>query len=172
MNKYLTPFKNVDLVIGIQDVDVQIRGLKALENETKNLIENQKAIIKKKQIHFFENLSRKNQENIVEEKWKLRVPISSTIHSKFYLLKNDMETRLIFGSVNLSFQAFSNKRNQFENIVIFDNSPLFSQFEEYFNEITLTCTDFITKAIRKKAKSKIKVLDENNDEKKEEKFSV
>lgn len=172
LNKYLTPFKSVDLVIGIQDVDVQIRGLKALENETKNLIENQKAIIKKKQIRFFENLSRKNQENIVDEKWKLRVPISSTIHSKFYLLKNDMETRLIFGSANLSFQAFSNKRNQFENIVIFDNSPLFTQFEEYFNEITLTCTDFITKAIRKKAKSKIKVLDENNDEKQEEKFSV
>ena len=172
LNKYLTPFKSVDLVIGIQDVDVQIRGLKALENETKNLIESQKAIIKKKQIYFFENLSRKNQENIVDEKWKLRVPISSTIHSKFYLLKNDMETRLIFGSANLSFQAFSNKRNQFENIVIFDNSPLFTQFEEYFNEITLTCTDFITKAIRKKAKSKIKVLDENNDEKQEEKFSV
>ena len=172
LNKYLTPFKSVDLVIGIQDVDVQVRGLKALENETKNLIESQKAIIKKKQIHFFENLSRENQENIVDEKWKLRVPISSTIHSKFYLLKNDMETRLIFGSANLSFQAFSNKRNQFENIVIFDNSPLFSQFEEYFNEITLTCTDFITKAIKKRAKSKIKVLDENNDEKKEEKFSV
>ena len=167
LNKYLTPFKSVDLVIGIQDVDVQVRGLKALENETKNLIESQKAIIKKKQIRFFENLSRENQESIVEEKWKLRVPISSTIHSKFYLLKNDSETRLIFGSANLSFQAFSNKRNQFENIVIFDNSPLFSQFEEYFNEITLTCTDFITKAIRKKAKSKIKVLDEN-----EETFSV
>ena len=172
LNKYLTPFKSVDLVIGIQDVDVQVRGLKALENETKNLIESQKAIIKKKQIRFFENLSRENQESIVEEKWKLRVPISSTIHSKFYLLKNDMETRLIFGSANLSFQAFSNKRNQFENIVIFDNSPLFNQFEEYFNEITLTCTDFITKAIRKKAKSKIKVLDENNDEKQEETFSV
>ena len=167
LNKYLTPFKSVDLVIGIQDVDVQVRGLKALENETKNLIESQKAIIKKKQIRFFENLSRENQESIVEEKWKLRVPMSSTIHSKFYLLKNDSETRLIFGSANLSFQAFSNKRNQFENIVIFDNSPLFSQFEEYFNEITLTCTDFITKAIRKKAKSKIKVLDEN-----EETFSV
>ena len=172
LNKYLTPFKSVDLVIGIQDVDVQIRGLKALENETKNLIERQKAIIKKKQIHFFENLSRENQENIVDEKWKLRVPISSIIHSKFYLLKNDMETRLIFGSANLSFQAFSNKRNQFENIVIFDNSPLFTQFEEYFNEITLTCTDFITKAIRKKAKNKIKILDENNNEKQEEKFSV
>lgn len=167
LNKYLTPFKSVDLVIGIQDVDVQVRGLKALENEIKNLIESQKAIIKKKQIRFFENLSRENQESIVEEKWKLRVPISSTIHSKFYLLKNDSETRLIFGSANLSFQAFSNKRNQFENIVIFDNSPLFNQFEEYFNEITLTCTDFITKAIRKKAKSKIKVLDEN-----EETFSV
>ena len=172
LNKYLTPFKSVDLVIGIQDVDVQVRGLKALENETKNLIESQKAIIKKKQIRFFENLSRENQESIVEEKWKLRVPISSTIHSKFYLLKNDSETRLIFGSANLSFQAFSNKRNQFENIVIFDNSPLFNQFEEYFNEITLTCTDFVTKAIRKKAKSKIKVLDENNDEKQEETFSV
>ena len=85
-------------------------------------------LLKRNRFIFFENLSRKNQENIVDEKWKLRVPISSTIHSKFYLLKNDMETRLIFGSANLSFQAFSNKRNQFENIVIFDNSPLFTHF--------------------------------------------
>ena len=38
LNKYLTLFKSVDLIIGIQDTDVQARGLKALKNETKNLI--------------------------------------------------------------------------------------------------------------------------------------
>ena len=172
LNKYLTPFKSVDLIIGIQDTDVQARGIMALKNETRNLIESQKRIIKKEQIKFFENLSRENQENFVKEKWKLRVPINSTIHSKFYLLRNDSETRLIFGSANLSFQAFSNKRNQFENIIIFDNSQLFYQFEKYFDEISLTCTDFITSAIKKKAESKIKIMNENVDKNQEEMFSV
>ena len=60
LNRYLTPFKIIDLIIGIQDIDVQARGLKALKNETKNLIESQKRIIKKEQIKFFENLSREN----------------------------------------------------------------------------------------------------------------
>lgn len=172
LNRYLTPFKIIDLIIGIQDIDVQARGLKALKNETKNLIESQKRIIKKEQIKFFENLSRENQENFVKEKWKLRVPINSTIHSKFYLLKNDFETRLILGSANLSFQAFSNKRNQFENIIIFDNSQIFYQFEEYFDEISLTCTDFITSAIKKKAEDKIKIMDDSNDENREETVPV
>ena len=172
LNKYLTPFRSVDLIIGIQDTDVQARGIMALKNETRNLIESQKRIIKKEQIKFFENLSRENQENFVKEKWKLRVPINSTIHSKFYLLRNDSETRLILGSANLSFQAFSNKRNQFENIIIFDNSQLFYQFEKYFDEISLTCTDFITSAIKKKAESKIKIMNENIDKNQEEMFSV
>ena len=172
LNKYLTPFRSVDLIIGIQDTDVQARGIMALKNETRNLIESQKRIIKKEQIKFFENLSRENQENCVKEKWKLRVPINSTIHSKFYLLRNDSETRLILGSANLSFQAFSNKRNQFENIIMFDNSQLFYQFEKYFDEISLTCTDFITSAIKKKAESKIKIMNENIDKNQEEMFSV
>lgn len=172
LNKYLTPFRSVDLIIGIQDTDVQARGIMALKNETRNLIESQKRIIKKEQIKFFENLSRENQENFVKEKWKLRVPINSTIHSKFYLLRNDSETRLILGSTNLSFQAFSNKRNQFENIIMFDNSQLFYQFEKYFDEISLTCTDFITSAIKKKAESKIKIMNENIDKNQEEMFSV
>ena len=172
LNKYLTPFRSVDLIIGIQDTDVQARGIMALKNETRNLIESQKRIIKKEQIKFFENLSRENQEYFVKEKWKLRVPINSTIHSKFYLLRNDSETRLILGSANLSFQAFSNKRNQFENIIIFDNSQLFYQFEKYFGEISLTCTDFITSAIKKKAESKIKIMNENIDKNQEEMFSV
>ena len=76
LNKYLTPFRSVDLIIGIQDTDVQARGIMALKNETRNLIESQKRIIKKEQIKFFENLSRENQENFVKEKWKLRVPIN------------------------------------------------------------------------------------------------
>jgi len=68
LNKYLTPFRSVDLIIGIQDTDVQARGIMALKNETRNLIESQKRIIKKEQIKFFENLSRENQENFVKEK--------------------------------------------------------------------------------------------------------
>lgn len=113
-NKYLSGFENVNLIIGIPDADVQMRGLEAF----RNIIDANKKMLKKEQITFFESLSRENQENVLERKWEIKVPLKSSIHCKFYLLESETEKRLIIGSANLSNQAFSEKSSQYENIVI------------------------------------------------------
>lgn len=157
-NKYLSGFENVNLIIGIPDADVQMRGLEAF----RNIIDANKKMLKKEQITFFENLSRKNQENVLERKWEIKVPLNSSIHCKFYLLESETEKRLIIGSANLSNQAFSEKSSQYENIVIFDNDDsMFENYKEYFEFLKEECMDFIPNLFVKKAK-KIKILNEKN----------
>ena len=157
-NKYLSGFENVNLIIGIPDTDVQMRGLEAF----RNIIDANKKMLKKEQIIFFENLSRENQENVLERKWEIKVPLKSSIHCKFYLLESETEERLIIGSANLSNQAFSEKSSQYENIVIFDNDDsMFENYNEYFEFLKEECMDFIPNLFVKKAK-KIKILNEKN----------
>lgn len=162
-NKYLSEFKNVKLIIGIPDTDVQMRGLEAF----RNIIDANKKMLKKEQITFFESLSRENQENVLERKWEIKVPLKSSIHCKFYLLESETEKRLIIGSANLSNQAFSKKSSQYENIVIFDNDDsMFENYNEYFEFLKEECMDFIPNLFVKKAK-KIKILNEKNATKEE-----
>lgn len=157
-NKYLSGFENVKLIIGIPDADVQMRGFEAF----RNIIDANKKMLKREQLTFFENLSRKNQENVLERKWGIKVPLKSSIHCKFYLLESETEKRLIIGSANLSNQAFSGKSNQYENIVIFDNDDsMFENYNEYFEFLKKECMDFIPNLFVEKAK-KIKILNEKN----------
>ena len=157
-NKYLSGFENVNLIIGIPDADIQMRGLEAF----RNIIDANKKMLKKEQITFFESLSRENQENVLERKWEIKVPLKSSIHCKFYLLESETEKRLIIGSANLSNQAFSEKSSQYENIVIFDNDDLmFENYNEYFEFLKEKCMDFIPNLFLKKAK-KIKILNKKN----------
>lgn len=157
-NKYLSRFESVNLIIGIPDKDVQMRGLEAF----RNIIDANKKMLKREQITFFENLSRENQESVLERKWEIKVPLKSSIHCKFYLLESKTEKRLIIGSANLSNQAFSEKSSQYENIVIFDNdNSMFENYNEYFEFLKEECMDFIPNLFVKKAK-KIKILNEKN----------
>lgn len=157
-NKYLSGFENVKLIIEIPDADVQMRGFEAF----RNIIDANKKMLKREQVTFFENLSRKNQENVLERKWGIKVPLKSSIHCKFYLLESETEKRLIIGSANLSNQAFSGKSNQYENIVIFDNDDsMFENYNEYFEFLKKECMDFIPNLFVEKAK-KIKILNEKN----------
>lgn len=157
INKYFSDFENVELIIGIPDLEVQRRGAEAIQN----LLSVTKKSAKKEQIELFENLSNKNQNNVIERKWKFRVPLKSTIHSKFYLLEGNGCNRLILGSANLSNQAFSGQSRQFENISIFDNSELYDPYKEYFETLDSQCIDFITSAIVKKGKKIISKKKEN-----------
>lgn len=148
----------MNLIIGIPDADVQMRGFEAF----RNIIDANKKMLKREQLTFFENLSRKNQENVLERKWGIKVPLKSSIHCKFYLLESETEKRLIIGSANLSNQAFSGKSNQYENIVIFDDDDsMFENYNEYFEFLKKECMDFIPNLFVEKAK-KIKILNEKN----------
>lgn len=155
--KYLSNFKETTIVVGIQDSDVQERGLSLEQKQIKQLVDNTKILSSGLPIKMFENFSRSIQDRILEDSYQLRIPLSKTIHTKMYLLKNSEsgDTRLIIGSANLSNQAFSNTTPQLELLEIRDNSELFSEYENYFDtEIISETVDFFGNSVRKKAKSK------------------
>ena len=155
--KYLSNFKETTVVVGIQDSDVQERGLSLKQKQIKQLVDNTKVLSSGLPIKMFENFSRFIQDRILEDSYQLRIPLSKTIHTKMYLLKNSEsgDTRLIIGSANLSNQAFSNTTPQLEMLEIRDNSELFSEYENYFDtEIISETVDFFGNSVRKKAKSK------------------
>jgi hypothetical protein len=157
--KYLSNFKETTVVVGIQDSDVQERGLSLEQKQIKQLVDNTKVLSSGLPIKMFENFSRSIQDRILEDSYQLRIPLSKTIHTKMYLLKNSESgnTRLIIGSANLSNQAFSNTTPQLELLEIRDNSELFSEYENYFDtEIISETVDFFGNSVRKKAKSKAK----------------
>ena len=155
--KHLSNFKETTIVVGIQDSDVQERGLSLEQKQIKQLVDNTKILSSGLPIKMFENFSRSIQDRILEDSYQLRIPLSKTIHTKMYLLKNSEsgDTRLIIGSANLSNQAFSNTTPQLELLEIRDNSELFSEYENYFDtEIISETVDFFGNSVRKKAKSK------------------
>lgn len=156
--KYLSNFKETTVVVGIQDSDVQERGLSMEQKQIKQLVDNTKVLSSGLPIKIFENFSRSIQDRILEDSYQLRIPLSKTIHTKMYLLKNSEtgDTRLIIGSANLSNQAFSNTTPQLELLEIRDNSELFLEYENYFDtEIISETVDFFGNSVRKKAKSKV-----------------
>ena len=155
--KYLSNFKETTVVVGIQDSDVQERGLSLEQKQIKQLVDNTKVLSSGLPIKMFESFSRSIQDRILEDSYQLRIPLSKTIHTKMYLLKNSEtgDTRLIIGSANLSNQAFSNTTPQLELLEIRDNSELFSEYENYFDtEIIAETVDFFGNSVRKKVKSK------------------
>lgn len=155
--KHLSNFKETTIVVGIQDSDVQERGLSLEQKQIKQLVDNTKVLSSGLPIKMFEIFSRFIQDRILEDSYQLRIPLSKTIHTKMYLLKNSEtgDTRLIIGSANLSNQAFSNATPQLELLEIRDNSELFSEYENYFDtEIISETVDFFGNSVRKKAKSK------------------
>lgn len=162
--KYLSNFKETTVVVGIQDSDVQERGLSLEQKQIKQLVDNTTVLSSGLPIKMFENFSRSIQDRILENSYQLRIPLSKTIHTKMYLLKNSEsgDTRLIIGSANLSNQAFSNTTPQLELLEIRDNSELFSEYENYFEtEIISETVDFFGNSVRKKAKAKAQKEEKN-----------
>lgn len=133
-------FKKVTLIFGIEDSEVSnsfATGLAPLLD-----IE--------KRIEFFSSLPQNIQEHLRTENFSIRYSKQgNAIHSKIYLLRGSDENRVIIGSANFTQTAFNNKK-QFEEIIVFDNSPLFEVYEKRFEEIYSQTVDYIPESIKKK----------------------
>src|SRR5699024_9988480 len=64
------------------------------------------------------------------------------IHSKIYLLDGKETTRVMIGSANFTEQAFS-QRKQYEELIVYDNHPLFDIYCERFREIYEETVDYV-----------------------------
>lgn len=162
INKHLSHFTDMEIIVGIQDSSVQARGFESIGSLAKNVVHRAQKAMENEATNHFQKMNRATQENIMSGKYKFKVPLKSTVHSKLYLLSNEAETRLIVGSANLSNQAFNHKTNQYEMLMINDNSEVFNSLELYFQAISSISIDYFNKHFITNAKNKKKKMQSLN----------
>lgn len=132
-------FKKITLILGIEDGSVAnsfATGIAPLFDVSER-------------INIFNSLSDEVKENIRSNNYSIRYPHQGNpIHSKIYLLQGAEATRVIVGSANFTETAFNN-RKQFEEILVFDNSPLYEIYENRFKDIYNQTVDYIPEMIKK-----------------------
>ncbi|MEK5078001.1 phospholipase D-like domain-containing protein [Solibacillus sp. FSL W7-1436] len=131
--KMTKDFEEIQLILGIEDGHVAgafITGLQAL-------------LAIDERINLFQSLPEEVQERIRAERYQVRYSKKNDpIHSKIYLLDGKEDKRVMLGSANFTEQAF-NQRKQYEELLVFDNSPLFELYDQRFNEIYEETVDFV-----------------------------
>ncbi|BAP84696.1 hypothetical protein LOOC260_101170 [Paucilactobacillus hokkaidonensis JCM 18461] len=158
---YLEKFEQTKLVVGINNESVQKAANGEINKATfKNMMIN---VLKSSSTKLFDQLDDKSRNKVINHQIELKVPsIGYEIHSKFYLLKNSETgaTRTIIGSANLSQAAFDNSLNQFEEIFIFDDSPLYANLTKHFEQnIAPILTDYFPNELFKVVQEKQTDLD-------------
>ena len=126
-------FEEIQLVLGIEDGQVAgsfISGLQAL-------------LAIDERINLFQSLPEDIQESIKSDRYQVRYSKKNDpIHSKVYLLDGKADTRVMIGSANFTEQAFS-QRKQYEELLVYDNSPLFEIYHQRFNDIYAETVDYV-----------------------------
>lgn len=167
MNDYLCNFDKLEITVGIQEDRVQQGANLAAKNIASKIIRD----LVNESSELYSGLTTDFKKKINNKAVELFVPLAHSIHSKFYLLENDVskDTRIILGSANLSERAFNSTYNQFENIIIFDNDPLYHVYLAYYlNILRPVTTNYFpkelllinTKKLRKITKVDITNVDE------------
>lgn len=128
-------FQNIRLIIGIEKADVR-----------KAIAESINSRVMKEGTKFFEELPEDSKKRLMDRNIEIRFSKTEfIIHSKFYLLFNSVtgENRVIFGSANLTHTAFDNAIKQYEDIMVFDNCPLFDIYMKRFEHIYSSTEDYV-----------------------------
>ncbi len=137
-------YKKASIIIGIEKEDVR-----------KAFLEGMNAHVHTLGRELFENMSDEGKDKVIAGDLTIRyAKPNCIIHSKFFLLSStkSQETRLIFGSANMTKSAFDNHIKQYEDIMVFDNSPLFDTYIKRFNAIMGETEDYIPREVREKYK--------------------
>ena len=96
---------------------------------------------------IFSKLPDNAKQKIINKKLELRYSVTGTIiHSKFYLLSDTKtgKNRVIVGSANLTESAFSNNISQYEDVMVFDDSPYFEIYQKRFDVIYKKTVNYVS----------------------------
>lgn len=154
INKYLSELSSLTLVVGIPEEQVHADAAKAI---TRHIIKEVENIDDR--MNLFVELSTENKQRVSAGDFKLMITSGYAIHEKFYILWNENHThsRLILGSANLSSQAFGHGGTQFEDVLVFDDSPIANLMAQHFQEdlrpflsdyVPKPLTDLVTKRVK------------------------
>lgn len=159
LNKHLAHFVQVEIAIGSLP---NYHHYTSMENVTKDALAN--ALLNtanKESIKLFQSLSSQLQLAALAGVLKLEIAPTQVIHSRFYLLGNPAtkETRVILGSVDLTEPSFDVNANRFEEIMVFDNSPLYENLLSHFKrDLRPVLQPYFTNELLKVAEKQLKAL--------------
>lgn len=124
INKYLSNFISIEVALNSPE---STANMNADEMVTKVALTT--ALLNsanKEAAKLFSSLTSDNQTNVLNNLFQVEIAPTQVVHSKFYLLSNSTtnDTRVILGSIDLSEESFDDKRNQFEEVLVFDNNTL------------------------------------------------
>ncbi len=133
INDYLSKFIQVEIALRTPKNEIAKSAEEVITKEalTTALL----AVANKQPAKLFEGLSSTNQANALNGLFTVEISPVQALHSQFYLLSNSTthDTRVILGSFDLDKDSFNDKRNQFEEILVFDNNiRLFQNLNEHF----------------------------------------
>ncbi|WP_076461442.1 hypothetical protein [Limosilactobacillus caccae] len=157
INQYLSKFIKVDIALSAPESDEAKTGDDVI---TKVALTN--ALLdaaNKKPAKVFEALTSDNQANVLNSLFQVSIAPTQAIHSRFYLLSNSEthDTRVILGSLNLDKESFDKDRNQYEEILVFDDDiRLFQNLENHYKkDIRPILSPFFTENLLKAAQEQI-----------------
>lgn len=102
-----------------------------------------------KQVELWNSISEAAREKIVNGDIVVRFPRpGSPVHSKLYLLKGPGGTRVAVGSANFTRAAFC-EGSQYEELLVFDDSPLFDVYMERFRELEGVTQDWVSDELKR-----------------------
>ena len=134
-NRYLSNFIKVELALQTPKVS---DAKTADEVITKEALANALlTVANKRPAKLFEVLTSSNQANVLSGLFTVEMSPVQALHSHFYLLSNHEthDTRVILGSIDLTADSFNKDRNQFEEVLVFDNDiRLFQNLSEHFKK--------------------------------------
>ena len=134
-NRYLSNFIKVELALQTPKAS---NAKTADEVITKEALANALlAVANKRPAKLFEGLTSSNQANVLSGLFTVEMSPVQALHSRFYLLSNHEthDTRVILGSIDLTADSFDKDRNQFEEVLVFDNDiRLFQNLSEHFKK--------------------------------------
>ena len=156
-NRYLSNFIKVELALQTPKAS---DAKTADEVITKEALANALlAVANKRPAKLFEGLTSSNQANVLSGLFTVEMSPVQALHSRFYLLSNHEthDTRVILGSIDLTADSFDKDRNQFEEVLVFDNDiRLFQNLSEHFKkDIRLVLRPYFTDNLLKAAQAQL-----------------
>lgn len=163
INTYLADFVQLELVIGNQEPE---GNFSKAELSTKvALAESMRQIANKQPAKMFEGLTSQLQLAVLGGVLKLEIAPTQVVHSRFYLLSNPdkNEHRLIITSANLTKQAFTDNQNRYEEVLVFDNQPLYDNILVHFKvDIKPVLVPFFSEELLKAAQKQLTEMHKAN----------
>lgn len=133
VNRYLSKFIQADIVLGASPAKHVNSASEVITKVA--LTDALLAVANKKPVKLFEALSSSNQANVLNGLFKFEYAPAQAIYSRFYLLSNEEsgDCRVILGSIDLTEESFTKDRNQYSEVLVFDNDQrLFANLLEHF----------------------------------------